>query len=190
MILFLKSSFLFFSFFFYFFFFSFFFFWLCNPGWVLVCSTVLFPSCLSSTFALQPTIFILFRSSSIWSFHLNLGLPSGLVLYGVHSVIYPMSITMKYSRFWKTSKSSKLMDLWVIYISGFSSQAVYIANTVLWHFSPSYKYRLATKKYECSYRHALWQRKAADTENKDDWTKWVPNFVNVRLVILYENAFK
>jgi len=53
-----------------------------------VCSTILFHSCLSSTFALLPIIFILFRSSSTWSIHLNLGLPGGLVLYGVHSVIF------------------------------------------------------------------------------------------------------
>ena len=66
----------------------FFFYCLYNPGWVLVCSTILFHSCLSSTFALQPTTFILFRSSSIWSIHLNLGLPTGLVLYGIHSVIF------------------------------------------------------------------------------------------------------
>ena len=33
-------------------------------------------------------IFILFRSSSTWPIHLNLGLPAGLVLYGVHSVIF------------------------------------------------------------------------------------------------------
>ena len=51
-------------------------------------STILFHSCLSSTFALQPIIFILFRSSSTWSIHLNLGLSAGLVLYGVHSVIF------------------------------------------------------------------------------------------------------
>ena len=43
---------------------------------------------LSSTFAHQPTIFILFRSSSTWSIHLNLGLPAGLVLYDVRSVIF------------------------------------------------------------------------------------------------------
>ena len=66
--------------FFFFFFFSFFFLLLLlyNPGWVLVCSTILFHSCLSSTFALQPIIFILFRSSSTWSIHLNLRLPTGL----------------------------------------------------------------------------------------------------------------
>ena len=67
---------------------GFFFYWLYNPGWVLVCSTILFHSCLYSTFALQPIIFILFRSSSTWSIHLNLGLPTGLVLYGIHSVIF------------------------------------------------------------------------------------------------------
>ena len=56
--------------------------------WVLVCSTILFHSCLSPTFALQPIIFILFSSSSTWSINLNLGLSTGLVLYGVHSVIF------------------------------------------------------------------------------------------------------
>ena len=59
-------------FFFFFFFFFFSFYSLYNPGCVSVCSTVLFHCCLSSTFALQPTIFILFRSSSTWSIHLNL----------------------------------------------------------------------------------------------------------------------
>ena len=66
----------------------FFFYWLYNPEWVLVCSTILFHFFLSSTFALQPTIFIPFRSSSTWSIHLNMGLPAGLDLYGVHSVIF------------------------------------------------------------------------------------------------------
>ena len=64
------------------------FYWPYNPRWVSVCSTILFHPCLPSTFALQPTIFILFRSSSTWSIHLNLGLPTGLVLCGVHSVIF------------------------------------------------------------------------------------------------------
>ena len=50
-----------------------------NPGWVLVCSIILFHSCLFSTFALLPIIFILFRSSSTWSIHLNLVLPAGHV---------------------------------------------------------------------------------------------------------------
>ena len=54
----------------------------------MVCLKILFHSCLSSTFALQPIIFILIRSSSTWSIHLNMGLPAGLVLYGVHSVIF------------------------------------------------------------------------------------------------------
>ena len=36
----------------------------------------------------QPTIFFLFRSFTTWSSHLNLGLPTSLVLYGVHSVIF------------------------------------------------------------------------------------------------------
>ena len=66
----------------------FFFYWLYNRRWVLVCSTIPFHSCLSSTFTLQPTIFILFRSSSTWSIHLNLGLLAVLVLYGVHTVIF------------------------------------------------------------------------------------------------------
>ena len=44
--------------------FFFFFYWLYNPGWVLVCSTILFHSCLSSTFALQQIIWI-FISLSI-----------------------------------------------------------------------------------------------------------------------------
>ena len=52
----------------------------------MVCSTILFHTCLSSISTLQPIIFILQRSSSTWSIHLNLGLPSGLVLYGFHSV--------------------------------------------------------------------------------------------------------
>ena len=59
-----------------------------NLGGVLVCSTVLFHTCLSSVFTLQPVIFILLRSFSTWSIHLNLGLPTGLVLYGLHSVIF------------------------------------------------------------------------------------------------------
>ena len=71
-----------------FFFFFYFFYCLHNPRWVSVCSTVLFHSCLSSTFAIQTIIFILCRSSSTWSIHFNLGLPNGLVLYGVHSVIF------------------------------------------------------------------------------------------------------
>jgi hypothetical protein len=54
----------------------------------LVCSTIQHHSCLSSVFTLQPVIFILFRSSSTWSTYLNLGLPTGLALYGVHSVIF------------------------------------------------------------------------------------------------------
>ena len=41
---------------------------------------------------LQPIIFILFRSSSTWSIHLNLGLPDDLVLYGVQSVIFLVAL--------------------------------------------------------------------------------------------------
>ena len=73
---------------FFFFFFFFFFYWLYNTGWVLVCSTILFHTCLSSVFTLQPVIFILLRPSSTWSIHINLGLPTGLVLFGFHSVIF------------------------------------------------------------------------------------------------------
>ena len=57
----------------------FFFYWLYNPGWVLVCSTILFHSCLSSTFILQPIIFFLFRSPSTCSIHLSLCFRTGLV---------------------------------------------------------------------------------------------------------------
>ena len=39
-------------------------------------------------FTIQPVIFILLRSSSTWSIHLNLDLPTGLVLCGFHSVIF------------------------------------------------------------------------------------------------------
>ena len=68
----------------------FFFFWLYNSGWVLVCSTVLFHSCLSSTFALQPIIFILFRSSSTWSIHLNLGLVIFRPLQFCYQILCPL----------------------------------------------------------------------------------------------------
>ena len=66
----------------------FFFYRLYNPGWVLICSTILLHSSLSSAFTLQPVILILFRSSSTWSIHLNLRLSTGLALYGIHSVIF------------------------------------------------------------------------------------------------------
>ena len=41
----------------------FFFFWLYNLGWVLLCSTILFHTCLSSIFTLQPAILIFFSLS-------------------------------------------------------------------------------------------------------------------------------
>jgi len=40
---------------------------------------------------------------------------------GLVNVATPMLITMKYRRFWKTTESSKFIDLWATYISGFSS---------------------------------------------------------------------
>ena len=45
----------------------------------------------------KPTIFILFRSSSTWSIRFNLGLPTGLVLYGVHSVIFLVVLVFSFS---------------------------------------------------------------------------------------------
>ena len=59
-----------------------------QPGMGLGLFNNLLHSCLSLTFTLQSVIFIRFRSSTTWSIHLNLGLPTGLVLYGVHSVIF------------------------------------------------------------------------------------------------------
>ena len=80
----------------------FFFYWLYNSGWVLVCSTILFHTCLSSIFTLQPVIFILLRSSSTWSIHINLGLPTGLVLYGFHSVIFLVVLAFSILITWAT----------------------------------------------------------------------------------------
>ena len=94
----------------FFFFFFFFFYWHYNPGWVLFCSTIILRSCLSSTFALQPIIFILFRSSSTWSIHLNLGLPTGLILYGVHSVIFLVVLVFSILITW-TAHLSRLITI-------------------------------------------------------------------------------
>ena len=65
----------------------FFFFSRCyNPWWVLACFTISFHSLLSLHFSLQFLTFIFFKSSSTWSGHLNLGLPTGLDEHGSHSV--------------------------------------------------------------------------------------------------------
>ena len=49
-----------------------------NPWWVLDCFTILFHNLLSLHFSLQFLTFIFFKSSSTWSSHLSLGLPTGL----------------------------------------------------------------------------------------------------------------
>ena len=59
-----------------------------NPWWVLACFTILFHNLLSLHFSLQFLTFILFRSSSTWSSHLSLGLPTGLDEHGFHSVSF------------------------------------------------------------------------------------------------------
>ena len=57
-----------------------------NPWWVLACFTISFHNLLSLHFSLQFLTFISFKSSSTWSSHLNLGLPTGLDEHGSHSV--------------------------------------------------------------------------------------------------------
>jgi len=57
-----------------------------NPWWVLACFTISFHSLLSLYFSLQFLTFFFFESSSTWSSHLNLGLPTGLDEHGSHSV--------------------------------------------------------------------------------------------------------
>jgi len=57
-----------------------------NTWWVLACFTILFHSLLSLHFSLQFLTFIFFKSSSTWSSHINLGLPTGLDEHGSHSV--------------------------------------------------------------------------------------------------------
>ena len=57
-----------------------------------------------SILSLHPpaSIFILLRSSSTWSIHLNLGLPTGLVLYGFHSVIFLVVLVFSILITWAT----------------------------------------------------------------------------------------
>ena len=57
-----------------------------KPRWVLACFTISFHNLPSSHFSLQFLTFIFFKSSSIWSSHLNLGLPTGLDEHGSHAV--------------------------------------------------------------------------------------------------------
>ena len=57
-----------------------------NPWWVLACFTISFHNLLSLHFSLQFLTFIFFKSSSTWSSHLSLGLPTGLDEHGSHSV--------------------------------------------------------------------------------------------------------
>jgi len=57
-----------------------------NPRWVLACFTISLHNLLSLHFSLQFLTFISFKSSSAWSRHLNLGLPTGLDEHGSHSV--------------------------------------------------------------------------------------------------------
>ena len=59
-----------------------------NPWWVLTCFTILFHNLLSLHFSLQFLTFIFFKSSSAWSSHLSLGLPTGLDEHGSHSVSF------------------------------------------------------------------------------------------------------
>jgi len=73
-----------------FFFFFFFFSRRYNPWWVLACFTILFHNLLSLHFSLclQFLTFIFFKSSSTWSSHLSLGLPTALDEHGYHSVSF------------------------------------------------------------------------------------------------------
>ena len=57
-----------------------------NPRWVLACFTISFHNLLSLHFSVQFLTFIFFKSSSTWSSHLNLGLPTGLDEHDSHSV--------------------------------------------------------------------------------------------------------
>ena len=59
-----------------------------NPWWVLACFTISFHILLSLHFSLQFLTFIFFKSSSAWSSHLSLGLPTGLDEHGSHSVSF------------------------------------------------------------------------------------------------------
>jgi len=59
-----------------------------NPWWVLACFMISFHNLLSLHFSLQFLTFIFFRSSSTWSSHLSLGLPTVLDERGSHSVTF------------------------------------------------------------------------------------------------------
>src|SRR5215475_13964309 len=59
-----------------------------NPRWVLACFTISFQNLLSLHFSLQCLTFIFLKSSSTWSSHLSLGLPTGLAAHGSHSVTF------------------------------------------------------------------------------------------------------
>src|SRR5215475_5899467 len=59
-----------------------------NPWWVLACFTISFHNLLSLHFSLQFLTFIFLKSSSTWSNHLSLGLPTGLAAHGSHSVTF------------------------------------------------------------------------------------------------------
>ena len=59
-----------------------------NPWWVLACSTISFHNLLSLHFSVQFLTFIFFKSSSTWSSHLSLGLPTCLDEHGSHSVTF------------------------------------------------------------------------------------------------------
>jgi len=59
-----------------------------NPWWVLACFTISFHNLLSLHISLQFLTFIFFRSSSTWSCHLSLGLPTGLDEHGSHLVTF------------------------------------------------------------------------------------------------------
>jgi len=57
-----------------------------NPWWALACFTISFHNLLSLHFSLQFLTFIFFKSSSTWSSHLSLSLPTGLDEHDSHSV--------------------------------------------------------------------------------------------------------
>jgi hypothetical protein len=76
--------------------------------------------------------FILLRSSSTWSSHLNLGLPTGLILYGVYSVIFLVVLVFSILITWAAHLS--LCDFTNFIISGFPhSFQVNVAISVLGH---------------------------------------------------------
>ena len=56
-----------------------------NSQWILACFTILFHNLLSLHFSLQFLIFVYYKSSSICSSHLSLGLPTGLDEHDSHS---------------------------------------------------------------------------------------------------------